>query len=124
MTGQDATPTGVQYIIAGWQAGTVYKSIKVEAAAAAQAAINIVKGKAVKTNGKVSGTPSILLTPVWITKHSVSVLFKDGFVTKVYSPDTVPKDEQTHCFGGAKGFHNWAGEAVDFFDGVLGIARR
>ena len=72
----------MQFILAGWQTGTVYKSIKVEAAAAAQAAINIVKGKAVKTNGKVSGTPSILLTPVWITKHSVSVLFKDGFVTK------------------------------------------
>ena len=47
---------------------------------------------------------------------------KDAFITQVYSPDTVPKDEQTHCFGGAKGFHNWAGEAVEFFDSVLGIA--
>jgi len=36
----------------------------------------------------------------------------------------VPKDEQTHCFGGVKGVHNWAGEAVDFFDGVLGITHR
>jgi D-xylose transport system substrate-binding protein len=82
VTGQDATPTGVQYIIAGWQTGTVYKSIKVEAAAAAQVAINIIKGKPVKTNGKVSGTPSILLTPVWITKRNVSLLYKDGFVKK------------------------------------------
>jgi len=57
VTGQDATPTGVQYIISGWQTGTVYKSVRTEAAAAAQAAINIIKGKAVKTNGKVSGTP-------------------------------------------------------------------
>jgi carboxymethylenebutenolidase len=48
---------------------------------------------------------------------------KDAFITKVYSPDTVPKDEQTHCFGGSKGFHNWAREAVVFFDSVLGIAR-
>ena len=47
---------------------------------------------------------------------------KDEFITKVYSPNTVPKDEQTHCFGGAKGFHNWAREAVEFFDSVLGIA--
>ena len=47
---------------------------------------------------------------------------KDAFITKVYSPDTVPKDQQTHCFGGAKGFHNWATEAVEFFDSVLGIA--
>src|ERR671937_2308380 len=26
LTGQDATPTGVQFILAGWQSGTVYKS--------------------------------------------------------------------------------------------------
>ena len=28
LTGQDATPTGVQFILAGWQSGTVYKSVK------------------------------------------------------------------------------------------------
>ena len=82
LTGQDATPTGVQYIIAGWQTGTVYKSIKVEANAAAAAAVALVKGTAVKTNGKVSGTPSVLLTPVWITKHNYKLLFTDGFVKK------------------------------------------
>jgi D-xylose transport system substrate-binding protein len=82
VTGQDATPTGVQYIISGWQTGTVYKSVKLEAAAAAKAAIEIIKGQAVKTNGKVSGTPSILLTPVWITKKNYTLLFKDGFVKK------------------------------------------
>ena len=82
LTGQDATPTGVQYIIAGWQTGTVYKSVKKEAAAAAQAAIALIKGKSVKTNGKVSGTPSVLLTPVWITKHNYKLLFRDGFVKK------------------------------------------
>jgi D-xylose transport system substrate-binding protein len=82
VTGQDATPTGVQYIISGWQAGTVYKSVRAEAAAAAQAAIAVIKGKAVKTNAKVSGTKSILLTPVWVTKSNVNVLYKDGFVKK------------------------------------------
>jgi D-xylose transport system substrate-binding protein len=82
VTGQDATPTGVQYIISGWQAGTVYKSVRQEAAAAAQAAINIIKGKPVKTSGKVSGTPSVLLTPIWITKANYTLLFKDGFVKK------------------------------------------
>jgi D-xylose transport system substrate-binding protein len=82
VTGQDATPTGVQFIIAGWQTGSVYKSIKVEAAAAAQVAINIIKGTAVKTTGKVSGTPSVLLTPIWVTKRNVSLLYKDGFVKK------------------------------------------
>jgi D-xylose transport system substrate-binding protein len=82
VTGQDATPTGVQFIIAGWQTGSVYKSIKVEAAAAAQVAINIIKGKAVKTTGRVSGTPSVLLTPIWVTKANVNLLYKDGFVKK------------------------------------------
>jgi D-xylose transport system substrate-binding protein len=82
VTGQDATPTGVQYIISGWQTGTVYKSVKLEAAAAAKAAIELIKGQSVKTNGKVSGTPSILLTPVWITKKNYTLLFKDGFVKK------------------------------------------
>jgi D-xylose transport system substrate-binding protein len=82
VTGQDATPTGVQYILAGWQTGTVYKSIKVEAAAAAKAAIAIVKGAKVQTNGAVSGTPSVLLTPVWVTKKNYTILFKDGFVKK------------------------------------------
>ena len=82
VTGQDATPTGVQYIISGWQAGTVYKSVKTEAAAAASAAIALVKGQTPKTNGTVSGTPSILLTPVWITKANYKLLFTDGFVKK------------------------------------------
>jgi D-xylose transport system substrate-binding protein len=82
VTGQDATPTGVQYIISGWQTGTVYKSVRTEAAAAAAAAINIIKGKPVKTSGKVSGTPSILLTPVWVTKANYTLLFKEGFVKR------------------------------------------
>ena len=82
VTGQDATPTGVQYIIAGWQSGTVYKSVRLEADAAAQAAINIIKGKMVHTNGKVSGTPSILLTPKWVTKANYKLLFTDKFVKK------------------------------------------
>jgi D-xylose transport system substrate-binding protein len=82
VTGQDATPTGVQYILSGWQSGTVYKSVRTEANAAATAAINLIKGKPVKTNGTVSGTKSILLTPVWITKSNYKLLFKEGFVKK------------------------------------------
>ena len=83
LTGQDATPTGVQFILAGWQTGTVYKSVKREAAAAAKAAIQIVKGQAVTgVNQHVSGTPSILLRPVWVTKKNYKLLFKDGFLKK------------------------------------------
>lgn len=83
LTGQDATPTGVQFILAGWQSGTVYKSVRKEANAAAAAAIAIVKGKKVPgVNGKVSGTKSILLTPVWITKANYKLLFTEGFLKR------------------------------------------
>jgi D-xylose transport system substrate-binding protein len=83
LTGQDATPTGVQFILAGWQSGTVYKSVRREANAAAAAAIAIVKHKKVPgVNAKVSGTKSILLTPVWVTKKNYTLLFKEGFVKR------------------------------------------
>jgi len=83
LTGQDATPTGVQFILAGWQSGTVYKSVRSEANAAAAAAIALVKGKSVPgVNGTVSGTKSILLTPIWVTKKNYKILFSEGFLKK------------------------------------------
>jgi D-xylose transport system substrate-binding protein len=83
LTGQDATPTGVQFILAGWQSGTVYKSVRKEANAAAAVAIALIKGTKVPgVNGKVSGTKSVLLKPVWITKANYKVLFTDGFLKK------------------------------------------
>jgi D-xylose transport system substrate-binding protein len=86
LTGQDATPGGVQYILAGWQSGTVYKPVPAEAAAAAQVAIDMIKGKPVKTNGTTSnGTrkvPSVLLTPIWVTKKNYTILFNQGFLKK------------------------------------------
>jgi D-xylose transport system substrate-binding protein len=83
VTGQDATPTGVQFILAGWQSGTVYKSVRQEANAAAAVAVAILKGKPVPgVNAKVSGTPSVLLTPVWVTKKNYKLLFTDGALKK------------------------------------------
>jgi carboxymethylenebutenolidase len=40
---------------------------------------------------------------------------KKQFQTKIYPP-TMPDDQQMHCFGGAMGMHNWASDAVKFFD--------
>jgi carboxymethylenebutenolidase len=37
---------------------------------------------------------------------------------KVYPP-TMPDAQQTHCFGGAQGMHNWGGDAVAFIRSVL-----
>ena len=83
LSGQDATPTGVQFILAGWQTGTVYKSVRQEASAAAAVAIALIKGKPVTgVNAKVSGTKSILLKPIWITKANYKFLFTDGALKK------------------------------------------
>jgi D-xylose transport system substrate-binding protein len=83
LTGQDATPTGVQFILAGQQTGTVYKSVREEANTAAKAAIELVKGDPVSgVNTTVSGTKSILLKPIWITKKNYKLLFDDGALKK------------------------------------------
>ena len=86
LTGQDATPGGLQYILAGWQSGTVYKPVPVEAAAAAQVAIALIKGTPVKTNGTtnngVRNVPSVLETPTWVTKANYKILFTSGFLKK------------------------------------------
>lgn len=44
---------------------------------------------------------------------------KTSFTTRVY-PTSMPEDQQGHCFGGAKGMHNWANDALDFFGKALG----
>jgi D-xylose transport system substrate-binding protein len=86
VTGQDATPQGVQYILAGWQSGTVFKNLKTEANTAAQAAIQIIKGQKVKTNAVINNgkknVKSIFLPPIWVTKKNYTILFTTGFVKK------------------------------------------
>jgi len=63
------------------------------------------------------------LEPARVLGEAARTAGKEAFVTKVYSAEGVPKDEQGHCFGGSRGYHNWANEAVDFFDSVLGAAQ-
>jgi dienelactone hydrolase len=40
------------------------------------------------------------------------------YVGKIYAPD-MPEDQQGHCFGGAKGMHIWAEDALGFLQQVL-----
>jgi D-xylose transport system substrate-binding protein len=86
LSGQDATVQGVQYIISGWQTGTVYKYVPDEANAAAAAAVALLKGQTPKStttrlNGKVK-EPTLALPVVWITKANYTRLFTDGFLKK------------------------------------------
>ena len=87
VTGQDATPQGIQNILAGDQCMTVYKAVKKEADAASQLAIALSKKQdapAGLVNGQSDDTarkvPSVLLKPQAITKDNVKVVFDDGFL--------------------------------------------
>jgi D-xylose transport system substrate-binding protein len=86
LSGQDASPQGVQYILAGWQTGTVYKYVPDEAKAAAAAAVALLHGKKPKTtttrkNG-AKNEPTLALPVVWITKANYTRLFTDKFLKK------------------------------------------
>jgi D-xylose transport system substrate-binding protein len=86
LSGQDATPQGIQYIISGWQTGTVYKYVPDEANAAAAAAIALLKGQKPKTNGfRMNGSrkePTEALPVLWITKSNYKRLFTDKFLKR------------------------------------------
>ncbi|WP_017933631.1 sugar ABC transporter substrate-binding protein [Nocardioides sp. Iso805N] len=87
-TGQDASTEGLQNILRGYQAGTVYKNTSLEADAASKLAIALIKGDtsgaAALATGTVQDTtlnkavPSVLATPVWITQNTVKQVVADG----------------------------------------------
>ena len=86
LSGQDATVGGAQYIISGWQTGTVYKPVPEEASAAAAAAIALLKGQKPKTttfrpNGSKK-EPTVALLPIMITKANINRLYTDKFIKK------------------------------------------
>jgi D-xylose transport system substrate-binding protein len=86
ISGQDATAQGIQYILAGWQTGTVYKYVPLEANAAAAAAVALLNGKKPKANTyRLNGKahePTQTLPVEWITKKNYTELFTQGFLKK------------------------------------------
>jgi len=87
VTGQDAELAGIQRILAGEQALTVYKPIKPEAEMAAQLAYDLLQGKppsgtttTVKNDTK--DVPSVILDPIVVTKENVKdTVIKDEYWT-------------------------------------------
>jgi D-xylose transport system substrate-binding protein len=89
-TGQDATLTGLDNVLAGFQCGTVYKPIYLEAQAAVALALYLRAGRAPSkslVNGTTKDTtsgvkvPSVLMTPKWVTTANMnSTVIKDNFV--------------------------------------------
>jgi D-xylose transport system substrate-binding protein len=89
-TGQDATLTGLQNVLSGYQCGTVYKAIYKEAQAAVALAVYLRSGKT-PPSSLLNGTtedinehkpvPSVLLQPEWVTPSNMdATVVKDNFV--------------------------------------------
>ncbi len=87
LSGQDATPQGVQNIISGWQTMTVYKYVPTEVNAAVAAAVALIKHKKIpgingfRKNGSKK-EPTVNLPVVSITKANYTRLFKDKFLKR------------------------------------------
>ena len=90
-TGLDATVPGLQNILSGYQCGTVYKPIYLEAQAAAALALYIraqVRPPVSLLNWSIrdpqtnASVPAVLLTPEWVTSANMrSTVIADKFVT-------------------------------------------
>ena len=90
-TGQDASLSGLQNILAGYQCGTVYKPIYLEAQAAAALALYLRAGQtppASLVNSTTKDTTigadikSVYTTPIWVTTANMAdTVVKDGAVT-------------------------------------------
>jgi len=106
VTGQDATVAGIQNILIGDQAMTVYKAISKEAQATADLvkALHDGTSTASLTNGAVTQTqdggsiPSILETPVAVDKTNIaSTVIADNFVTVAEVCQNLPKGTGGIC---------------------------
>ena len=89
ISGQDATVGGMQHVLAGDQAMSVYKPIKAEAEAAAAAGIALLRGESLDAmtggltlNNGTNDIPFVALTPIGVTKDNVAeTVIADGFRT-------------------------------------------
>ena len=87
VTGQDAQVDGIQRVLAGQQAVTIYKGIKPEAEKDNEVAVQMAKGQKVNGDTTVKNdtgntVQATLLTPVAVTPANVgSTVVKDGFLT-------------------------------------------
>jgi D-xylose transport system substrate-binding protein len=80
VSGQDASIAGLQNVLLGKQTATVYKPFSLEAEAASDLAIKILKGEDVGTIDKEleDGTPYIAVTPVLVGPDDVQQVVDAG----------------------------------------------
>jgi D-xylose transport system substrate-binding protein len=90
--GQDATLTGMEFVLQNWQCGSVYKPIYLEAQAAVALATYLRAGQtppAALLNGTTTDPknpattePAVLLTPYWVNAANMeATVIKDKFIS-------------------------------------------
>lgn len=86
VSGQDADLAAVKRVIAGTQAMTVYKPLKIIASEAAKLAVQLARNEKPAYNSQYDNgfkqVSTVLLKPTPLTKANVGVLVDDGFYTK------------------------------------------
>jgi D-xylose transport system substrate-binding protein len=79
VSGQDATPPGLQNVLLGKQFATVYKPFQFEAQATVDLAKQLAAGKKPQIDKKAAdGTPFIALDPVVVNAENMQKVFDDG----------------------------------------------
>jgi len=79
VSGQDASPPGLQNILLGKQVATVYKPFQLEAKATTDLAMQLISGqKPPAPTTAADGTPFIPQTPVVVDAKNMKVVFDDG----------------------------------------------
>ena len=82
VSGQDASIAGLQNVLLGKQTGTVYKPFGLEADAASQLAISLLKGETPTVDKKLDdGTPYVAVTPISIGPDDVQQVIDGGDAT-------------------------------------------
>ncbi len=78
VSGQDASVAGLQNVLLGKQVGTVYKQVSLEAKAASDLAIQLLKGKKPTASNTLYGKPFIAVTPVSVGPAQVETVVTNG----------------------------------------------
>ena len=79
VSGQDATPVGLQNVLLGKQAGTVYKPFQLEAQSAVDLAVQLANGETPEAPETApDGTPFFPQDPMIVTTENMQQVFDDG----------------------------------------------
>jgi len=79
ISGQDAQLGALQFILTGWQTGTVWKPVKLEADAAVETAVALLKGEKPTADQQLEdGTPYIAVTPNSVGPEQVKDVVAGG----------------------------------------------